>query len=96
MDIVIAVDVAHVKQDVEINSIYDVIMQSLDILQMELVESREVASDVMIRPRVEKYSSKAFTNIQEIISIGEDAAKDKVDQIKQSIVAWKESNEDES
>lgn len=95
-DIVIAVDVAHVKQDVEINSIYDVIMQSLDILQMELVESREFASDVMIRPRVEKYSSKAFTNIQEIISIGEDAAKLKVEQIKQSIVDWKESNEDES
>ncbi|MFJ7677629.1 patatin-like phospholipase family protein [Peribacillus sp. NPDC097264] len=95
-DIIIAVDVAHVKQDVEINSIYDVIMQSLDILQMELVESRVVASDVMIRPRVEKYSSKAFTNIQEIISIGEDAARDKVDQIKQSISAWKESYVDES
>ena len=95
-DIIIAVDVAHVNQETEINSIYDVIMQSLDILQMELVESREVASDVMIRPRVEKYSSKSFTHIQEIISIGEEAARAKLNQIKESIVTWKESFEDES
>jgi NTE family protein len=95
-DIIIGVDVAHVKQDMEINSIYDVIMQSLDILQMELVKSREFASDVMIRPRVEKYSSKSFTNVQEIISIGEEAARGKIDQIKQSIVTWKESFEDET
>ncbi|MBT2649725.1 patatin-like phospholipase family protein [Bacillus sp. ISL-34] len=94
-DIIIGVDVAHVKQDMEINSIYDVIMQSLDILQMELVKSREFASDIMIRPRVEKYSSKSFTNVQEIISIGEEAARGKIDQIKQSIVTWKESFEDE-
>lgn len=94
-DIIIGVDVAYVKQDMEINSIYDVIMQSLDILQMELVKSREFASDVMIRPRVEKYSSKSFTNVQEIISIGEEGARGKIDQIKQSIVTWKESFEDE-
>ncbi|WP_110929314.1 patatin-like phospholipase family protein [Bacillus massiliglaciei] len=95
-DIIIAVDVAHVKQVSEISSIYDVIMQSLDILQMELVEAREVASDVMIRPRVEKYNSKSFTNIPEIISIGEEAAKLKIDTIKESVAAWKESCKDES
>lgn len=49
----------------------------------------------MIRPRVEKYSSKSFTNVQEIISIGEEAARGKIDQIKQSIVTWKETFEDE-
>ena len=66
-DIVIAVDVSHIKKNAEITSIYDVIMQSLDIMQMELVENRQIASDVMIRPNVEKYSSRAFTNIEEII-----------------------------
>lgn len=90
-DIIIAVDVAHIKQEVDVHSIYDVIFQSLDILQMELIESREMASDVMIRPHVEKYSSKSFTNIPEIITIGEEAAKQKVNEIKECIVTWKES-----
>lgn len=95
-DIVIAVDVAHVNQQAEIASIYDVIMQSLDIMQMELVESRTIASDVMIRPRVEKYSSKSFTNITEIITMGEEAARMKLNEIKECIVHWKESSRDET
>ena len=94
-DIVIAVDVSHINQEVEITSIYDVIFQSLEILQMELVESRETASDVMIRPRVEKYGSKSFTNLPEIITIGEEAARKKVDLIKERIETWKESYKNE-
>lgn len=91
-DIVIAVDVAQVKRDQDIMSIYDVIIQSLDILQMELVKSREFAADIMIRPRVEQYNSRAFTDISEIISIGEEAAKQNMNRIKESIENWKESH----
>jgi NTE family protein len=94
-DIIIAVDVARVKHDQEITSIYDVIMQSLDILQMELVESRKIASDVMIRPHVEQYNSKSFTNIPDIITIGEEEARNNVTRIKESIENWKESHQDE-
>ncbi|RFU63388.1 patatin-like phospholipase family protein [Peribacillus glennii] len=90
-DIVVAVDVAKVKQDQEITSIYDVIIQSLDILQMELVKSREFAADIMIRPPVEKYNSKAFTDISEIISIGEEEARKNISRIKESIENWKET-----
>ncbi|WP_420812921.1 patatin-like phospholipase family protein, partial [Peribacillus acanthi] len=91
-DIIIGVDVAHVKQDMEITSIYDVIMQSLDILQMELVEQKKIVSDIMIRPRVEKYNSKAFTNIDEIISIGEDEARKNLEAIIECIGNWKGSS----
>lgn len=91
-DIVIAVDVSHVKFNSDITSIFDVIIQSIDIMQMELVANREVASDVMIRPRVEMYDSKAFTNIEEIITIGEEEAKKHIDRIKQCIEQWKESH----
>lgn len=90
-DIVIAVDVSKVKMNAEVTSIFDVIMQSIDIMQMELVANREVASDVMIRPNVEMYNSKAFTNIEEIIAIGEEEAKKHIDKIRQSIERWKES-----
>lgn len=88
-EMVIAVDVSHVKTNTEITSIYDVIMQSIDIMQMELVDHRMVASDIMIRPRVEKYNSRAFTNIEEIINIGEEAARKQIDEIKKRIEQWK-------
>jgi NTE family protein len=95
-DIVIAVDVAHVKRDQEITSIFDVIMQSLDILQMELVKCRAVSSDVMIRPHVERFNSKSFTNIDEIITIGEEETKNQITKIRQCIETWKESHIDET
>ena len=92
-DIVIAVDVSHVKMDADIHSIYDVIMQSLDIMQMELVENRKLAADIMIKPRVENFNSKAFTNIPEIITIGEEETSKNVERIKEAIQRWKEFRE---
>jgi NTE family protein len=88
-DIVIAIDVSRVERNAEINSIYDVIMQSFDIMQTEIYNNREIASDIMLRPRVEMYSSRAFTNIEEIIAIGEDETRKKLDQIQKVIDRWK-------
>lgn len=90
-DIVIAVDVSKVKGSSEVTSIFDVIMQSIDIMQMELVANREVASDIMIRPRVEMYNSRAFTDIEEIIAMGEEEARKNVGKIKECIEHWKGS-----
>lgn len=94
-DIVIGVDVSRVKQHEEINSIFDVIMQSLDIMQEELLLHRETASDVMIRPHVEQFSSRAFTNIQEIIENGEQEALKNIKKIELLIANWKEQHQDE-
>lgn len=91
-DIIIAVDVSTVKLHTDITSIYDVIMQSIDILQMEIVTNRESASDIMIKPPVEMYSSRAFTNIDEIISIGEEETKKYIETIKGLIEQWKEQH----
>ncbi|MEH7075073.1 patatin-like phospholipase family protein [Neobacillus drentensis] len=88
-DIVIAVDVSRVKRNAEITSIYDVIMQSIDIMQAEIISNREIAASVMIRPPVEIYSSRAFTNIEEIINLGEEEAKKHLTQIKTVIEQWK-------
>ncbi|SEN30156.1 NTE family protein [Mesobacillus persicus] len=89
-DIIIAVDVSHVNRNAEISSIFDVIMQSIDIMQMELVSNREIASDIMLRPRTEMYSSKAFKNIDEIIAIGEEETRKNIGKIHQFIEQWKE------
>lgn len=88
-DIVIAVDVSMVKRNAEITSIYDVIMQSIDIMQTEIINKREGAADIMLRPPVEIYSSRAFTNIEELILLGEEEAKKHLDQIKKVIEQWK-------
>lgn len=64
-------------------------------MQDELVHHREIASDVMIRPHVEQYSSRSFTNIKEIIEIGELEAKQHIPKIKDLIEKWKENHSDE-
>lgn len=91
-DIIIAVDVSRVNRNTEITSIFDVIMQSIDILQMESITNREIASDIMIQPPVEMYSSRAFTNIDDIIRIGEEETKKHIDTIKDLIEHWKEQH----
>jgi NTE family protein len=88
-DLVIAVDVSGVERNAEMTSIYDVIMQSIDIMQKEIINNRAIASDIMIRPPVETYSSRAFTNIEEIITLGEEEAKKHLEEIKSSIESWK-------
>jgi len=93
-DFVIAVDVSRVKKDAEITTIFDVIMQSLDIMQKELVENRQIASDIMIRPHVENFSSKAFTNIDELILHGEEEARKHIPKIKQLLHEWKEPHKE--
>jgi NTE family protein len=90
-DVVIAVDVSHYKADAEIISILDVIMQSIDIMQDELTRFGELSSDIMITPNVQQYSSRAFTNIKEIIEIGEEETRKQIPKIREMIKRWKET-----
>jgi NTE family protein len=94
-DFIIGVDVSRVKVNADISSIFDVILQSLDIMQDELVKHREVVSDVMIRPHVETFSSRAFTNIEEIIAVGEEETRRHLPRIKMLIDQWKENQSNE-
>lgn len=91
-DIIIAVDVSSGKVNGEVTSIFDVIMQSIEIMQHELVHHRKVASDLMMRPAVENFSSRAFTNIEDIIRAGEEEAIRHIHDIQQRIEKWKENH----
>ncbi|MFG6115239.1 patatin-like phospholipase family protein [Halobacillus sp. MO56] len=90
-DMVIAVDCAQFSGDADINSIYDVITQSIDIMQDELVTHLGVSADIMIQPDVSRFSTRAFTDIEEIIKEGEKAAKAQISNIKGLLANWKES-----
>ncbi|WAA10614.1 patatin-like phospholipase family protein [Fervidibacillus albus] len=89
-DIVIAVDVTGFKKNAKIQTIYDIILQSIDIMQMEVVRNRGDDADVMIHPPVQMYSSYLFTDAEEIIKHGEDEAKKRLNEIQSVIKNWKE------
>ncbi|HEY9576371.1 MAG TPA: patatin-like phospholipase family protein [Pseudobacillus sp.] len=91
-DIIIGVDVSSVKKSAEIQTIFDVIMQSIDILQLEIIANRQTASHVMIRPPVDMYNSKAFTHIEEIITAGEEETQRRIPEIIAEMEHWKEQS----
>lgn len=90
-DFVIAIDVAGLKTNATISTIYDVILQSIDIMQKELVASRELQADVMIRPDVEMFNAYSFSHSEELIERGEIAARQALEKIRRGIEKWKES-----
>lgn len=88
-DIVIGVDVSAIKKFPKIKTLYDVIWQSIDILQYESIQSRELASDVMLMPKVMEYDSKSFTQLEDIMRAGEEETREKIEIIKQCISTWR-------
>lgn len=90
-DIVIAVDVSSGKGPSDIHSIFDVIMQSIDIMQEEIVKSHEIVADVMVKPSLGAFDSKTFANqsTKEMIGIGEEETKKKIPDIQAAIAQWK-------
>ncbi|SET85833.1 NTE family protein [Salinibacillus kushneri] len=90
-DITIAVDCAHYTPSTEVHSIYDVIIQSIDIMQNEVVKVKATNADIMLRPDVSRFSSRAFKNISEIIQEGEIIALQHINFIENKMNNWKEN-----
>ncbi len=88
-DLVIGVDVAASVKAEEVHTIYDVIMQSIDIMQNEILRLTELRANVMIKPNVSTYHSKAFMNIEEIIKTGEISGMQAIPEIKKQMQQWK-------
>lgn len=90
-DIVIAVDVTGLNTNAQLNHIVDIIVQSMDMMQMEIVQTREDASDIMIRPDVVQFGSFSFERARELIQAGEQAARAQMERIKKLLENWKET-----
>ncbi|MBB5172194.1 patatin-like phospholipase family protein [Texcoconibacillus texcoconensis] len=89
----IGVDVSYFDTDPEILSIYDVIMQSMDIMERELVSDRHIAADCMIQPLVSHFKSTSFQHVHEIIRQGEQAMRDQLPLVKNQLETWKEKQD---
>ncbi len=80
-DIVIAVDVAAAQRATVPETIMDVIMQSIDLMQHQLVEPRIQGADVRIEPDVSDIGTSQFNRAQEAITAGYKAAIAVMDDI---------------
>jgi NTE family protein len=91
-DVTIAVDISHFHTEPNVTSIFDVISQSIDIMQREMVKQIEITADVVIRPMVEQFSATAYKNVEEIIRIGEEETIKKLPLIHEAIDKWRDYN----
>ncbi|GAK07408.1 patatin-like phospholipase family protein [Geomicrobium sp. JCM 19038] len=89
-DIVIAVDVSFFPKDPPITSIYDVIMQSMEIMGREIVESKWLQADVLMRPILKQHSTVAFQEIEALVEQGRVEASHYVEDIRRRILNWEE------
>src|SRR5690606_7936503 len=89
-DMIIAVDISTLKKNVQVNSIIDVMLQSIDIMQYEMVRFHELNADIVIRPNVSEYSWRSFEYVSELIQLGREAAENQLAKIKEKIASWKE------
>lgn len=94
-DLVIAVDVASYKTEMKVNSIFEVITRAIDVMEMEIMRSRILDADFLIRPQPDTISSVSFEEIDECVSEGERAAEEMIPLIKQKLAERVKTNDEE-
>ncbi len=87
-DIVLAVDVGPAELNREVRTIFDVISQTLDIMERETSKHRGIQPDVLIRPDVGNHGITQFERADWLINQGEESARTMVSQIQQLIESW--------
>ncbi len=85
-EVVIGVDVGMISTEAKFTSIFDVIAQTIQIMEREIFRFRILEADVMISPSVGQYSATNFMQIEELITAGEEAARGSIDQIKEVLL----------
>lgn len=88
-ELVIGVDVFARVEQVKINNIFDVISQTLDIMERELLSRTSLHADLTVCPRVSEISPITFTKINECIQFGEEAMREKIPELKKMIEQWR-------
>ncbi|OAJ73241.1 esterase [Brevibacillus sp. SKDU10] len=91
-DLVLAIDVANFDTKMKVSSIFDVIAQTIDVMEREILRHRMLSADLVIRPEVGHIGSLSFTQIDSIVELGEIAARKHIDQIKEMIKNWEETD----
>ncbi len=85
-DVVIAVNVGMELEDggnrARVNGIFGVIMQSIEVMQREILKEKIIEADVVIQPQVGHIGITQFERAEECIRAGEKAAEELLPQMK--------------
>lgn len=84
-DVVIAVDVIPQTGRLKIRNIFDVITQSLEVMERQMTGPKIGAADVVLQPDMSDISPTAFTRVDVCVRRGEEAALSKLDEIRKVI-----------
>lgn len=84
-DIVIAVDVGFSGEPGRINHIFDVILQSIDVMSRQISTDKIIAADILIEPDVSHIKPSRFDMVEECVAKGYEATMEKMEEIKRII-----------
>lgn len=89
-DITIGVNVVPYTEKVRIDNIFDVITQSIIIMEREIMSKHIPTADCLINPDLSNVSPTDFTKVTECVLQGEEAMRREIKQLKQLISNYKE------
>ncbi|MGI6224715.1 MAG: patatin-like phospholipase family protein [Peptococcales bacterium] len=93
-DIVISVDLQfYNREKVEITSIFDVIMQSIELLERQVSNYYTSYTDIIVKPRVSDYNWTDFNAAGHFIEMGRMACREVLDEINQKIAIFKDKEQ---
>lgn len=84
-DIVIGVDLTHGSDVPAVQNIFDVVLQSIDVVQRQLGCVKYEDADMMIYPEVSHISQSDFDKAPECILVGEKAMRAHIDELRRLI-----------
>lgn len=81
-DIVLAVDLVPAGAVSNITNLFDVIIQSIDVMERELFKNRLHYCDVLIKPDVAHISPSSFNQVEECVELGEKAMEAALPEVR--------------
>ena len=84
-DIIIGVDVGFNIGYSKLNNIFEILIQTTDIMVREVSRERWIDADILIKPEVGQYPGMDMSNADKIIQAGREAAEKEIDNIKKLI-----------
>lgn len=88
-DIVIAVDLVPAGDTANITNIFDIIIQTIDIVERQLFKHREHYCDILVKPAVGHISPSSFEAVDECVALGAQAMEEALPQLR-SLLADRE------
>ncbi|MGI6552226.1 MAG: patatin-like phospholipase family protein [Bacillota bacterium] len=95
-DVVIAVDVkfgGDQNRTTKVTNIFEVILNSIELMEKEVVKTRLQGADILIQPDLSAFSSSDFSKIKELIRKGEEEARKKLPCIKAVLAAYESAGQ---